>query len=332
MSLSNQQYNIILRKYDAIRQQKAHELDARKQEIADKLPEYTELENESISLSMKYAKEYIKAGISNNDSFLDEYHKSILDIRIRKNRLLEANGYPKDYLEMQYECPKCMDTGYIGEQKCSCFVKKQVELVYDYSQMKDLLENSNFENLSYEYYNDEGLEKFEKAVTTCKHFIKNFYSDYHNLLFYGTVGTGKSFLSGCVAKELLDKGCSIIYTSAINLFQEISNHIYSHDKEIYINLYESLLGCDLLIIDDLGTENTNDFTRTHLFNIINERMLKRKSIIISTNMTLDEFRSTYTERVFSRVCENYELLHLTGIKDIRIQKKLEQREENNHGE
>ena len=325
MAISNSQYDKIIREYDEARLRHARELSARKAEINAKIPEYKPLEDQISALSMAYARMRISASINPDlESVKKEYHEKLLDIKLKKNRLLEQYGYSKDYLEMEYDCNECKDTGYVDGEKCSCFMKKQVKLVYDFSRMKEFLENNNFSLLSRDYYQGEGLRQFEEAVTTCKNFINNFYSDYRNLLFYGTVGTGKSFLSGCVAKELLDKGCSIIYISAVNLFQTIYNYIYSPAKETYIWFNESLLECDLLIIDDLGTETTNDFIRTHFFEIINERNLKKHSTIISANLTLEDIRSRYSDRVFSRIYENYERLHLSEIKDIRIQKKLEQ--------
>lgn len=326
MSLSNVQYDVIKRKYDEIRLYNSHLLQKRKDEILRTIPAYKELEDEVISTSMHYSSILMKAKLNNepDNELIKEYHQKMDNIKDRKSRLLRDNGYEADYLDMKYNCDKCLDTGYVDGEKCSCFIKMQVELLYDYSQMREFLKGNNFSLLSYEYYSGDGLKRFENAVTTCKNFIKNFNSDYHNLMFYGTVGTGKSFLSGCIAKELLDRGCSIVYISSTNLFQTISNHIYSQDKETYIRINESLLGCDLLIIDDLGTEMTNEFVRSHLFELINERNLRHKSMIISTNLSMEELASRYSERVFSRICENFELLHLFGIKDIRIQKKLEQ--------
>lgn len=324
-SLTNEQYNIIQRYYDEKRLTHQKEADQRKAEIYNKIPAFRELELEAISISMAQGKKLLsKAAASDNALTNDEYHKKILDIKLRKNRLLEEYNYPKDYLDIKYDCLNCKDTGYVEGRKCSCFIKMQIDLVYNYSQMTELIKTDNFDNLSKKYYSGESLELFNHAEETCKNFIKNFNSDYHNLLFYGTVGTGKSFLSSCVAKELLEKDCSIIYVSAIQLFQVISNHIYDNNKEAFIQITESLVNSDLLIIDDLGTESNNDFVRSRLFDLINERIIRHKSIIISTNLSLEDIRTRYSDRVFSRIYGSFELLHLAGVKDIRIQKKLEE--------
>lgn len=325
MPLTNEQFNQIKRIYDAKQLKRRQELEDRKEEIAKAIPQYRALELEAIEISMAQGKKLLGREKSSETSS-DEYHKKILDIKVKKNRLLEDHGYPKDYLEMQYDCPLCKDTGYIGSEKCSCFIRMQIEYIYDYSQMKELLKTDNFDNMSLRFYSGESLKQFEHAVETCKNFVRNFNSDYHNLLFYGTVGTGKSFLSSCVAKELLEKGCSIIYVSAVQLFQTISNHIYSYDKETFMQITDALVSCDLLIIDDLGTERVNEFVVSRLFDLINERNLRHKSIIISTNLTLEDIRNNYSDRIFSRIYSNFERLHLTG-KDIRVQKKLEEFED-----
>lgn len=322
MALTNEQYNVIKRYYDEKRLRHQSEADLRKEEIYKKIPAYRELELKAIDLSMARGKSLLKSTANSNSA--SEYHQKIQEIKEEKAKLLAQNGYPADYPDIRYDCSKCGDTGYVNNQKCSCFLKKQIEVIYDYSQMLELIKTDNFDNLSRRFYEGDSLERFDNAVDSCKNFIKNFDSDYHNLLFYGTVGTGKSFLSGCVAREIMNKGFSVIYVSAIQLFQTISNHIYNTDKEIFIQLTNTLFNCDLLIIDDLGTESVNDFVRSRLFDIVNERKLRKKPIIISTNLTLEELRVNYSDRVFSRIYSDYELLNITVHKDIRLQKGLEE--------
>ena len=139
--------------------------------------------------------------------------------------------------------------------------------------------------------------------------------------FYGTVGIGKSFLSGCVAQELIEKGYSCFYYSAIELFAQISKETFhTSQKDDLYNLLDYLYNCDLLIIDDLGTENTNSFVSSQLFSIINERSLRKRSTIISTNLSLQELRERYSDRVFSRIVTSFNIVHLSG-NDIRIAKR-----------
>ena len=151
--------------------------------------------------------------------------------------------------------------------------------------------------------------------------MKNFNSDYHNLFFYGTVGTGKSFLSGCVAKELIESGHSVIYFSATGLFDLLSKNSFDYkNREELRETYADLYQCDLLIIDDLGTELTNQFVTSQLFALLNERHMGKKATIISTNLSLEELRNRYSERIFSRITSHYEICKLSG-QDIRMYKK-----------
>lgn len=322
MPLTNQQYSFISRTYEKRRAENDYQFEQRRAEVYQKIPEFQELDQQIISTSMEHARILLDPQSGRQPSqkdLLDALHQKLERMRSLKLQLLTDTGYPKDYLEPRYTCELCRDTGYVDGKKCSCFRRLEVELLYDASQIRDLLKTNNFSRLSYDYYQGDDLERFQLAVATCKNFINNFDSDYRNLLFYGTVGTGKSFLSDCIAKELIDQGKFVIYFSAIRLFENISSKMYT--KELSDQLLDALYHSDLLIIDDLGTEYATEFTKSHLFNIVNERMCNRKAVIISTNFTtLDEIRSHYSDRIFSRVFQHYEMLKLTGT-DIRIQQR-----------
>ncbi len=151
--------------------------------------------------------------------------------------------------------------------------------------------------------------------------MKSFHKDYRNLFFYGTVGTGKSFLSCCIAKELIDQGRLVIYFSASQLFEVLSKSTFDRDSaEAASGISDEICGCDLLIIDDLGTELTNAFVSSQLFSCLNSRHLRKKATIITTNLSLGELRDRYSDRIFSRITSNYDICKLTG-QDIRMQKK-----------
>ena len=196
-----------------------------------------------------------------------------------------------------------------------------ITLLYEQSNIQEMLRTENFNALSYEYYQGDDLSRFQNAVRTCQNFIKNFNSDYHNLFFYGTVGTGKSFLSGCVAKELIERGHSVIYFGATGLFDLLSKNSFDYkNREELRSTYADLYQCDLLIIDDLGTELTNQFVTSQLFALLNERHMGKKATVISTNLSLEELRNRYSDRIFSRITSNYEVCKLSG-QDIRMYKK-----------
>ncbi|MCR5250278.1 MAG: ATP-binding protein [Lachnospiraceae bacterium] len=323
MPLTNEEYAKIQHIYEERRRADEYALAERLKEIRERIPAYRETEESIIDASVSCSRSLI--GISDEGkraAKLKELHETLDGLSKQKAELLAQYGYPADYASLHWQCEKCRDSGFVNGEKCSCFKQLEIDLLYDHSNLRVILEQNNFSLLSYDYYTGEHLRHFEEAVRECRSFIEDFDSEYRNLLFYGTVGTGKSFLSACVAKELLDTGHSIIYFSAQQLFQTISGSYYDKDKSELNSLYGHLYESDLLIIDDLGTEMVNEFTRTQLFNIINERALREHSTVISTNLELQQIRELYSDRLFSRLADHCRICHMTG-KDIRLQKKLE---------
>lgn len=320
MPLTNTQYDRIFRQYEEKQRQSRLEMQRRRDYVYEHLPKYRELEDETASLSVAQGKKLLFG----DETALEKLRKSLADLKEQKEQLLTEAGLSADYLEPIFSCPDCRDTGYIDREKCHCLRQAEIALLYEQSGLQEILANNNFSLLSYEYHSGEDLLHFEKAVENCKNFIKNFDSDYHNLFFYGTVGTGKSFLSGCVAKELMDRGHSVIYFGATGLFDLLSSTSFdAKNREERQNTYSDLYQCDLLIIDDLGTELTNQFTASQLFSLLNERNIGRKATIISTNLSLRELQDRYSDRIFSRITSNFEVCKLTGA-DIRMYQKRQQ--------
>lgn len=316
MPLTNTQYDRIFRQYEEKQRISRLETEKRHAAVYERIPKFRELEDTVASLSVAQGKKLL----SGEADALDALHSDLAKLKEQKKQLLLDSGFPADYLDPVFSCPDCQDTGYINREKCHCFRQAEIALLYEQSGIQDLLKQNNFELLSYEYYTGEALILFQNAVKTCRSFIKNFNSDYHNLFFYGTVGTGKSFLSCCVAKELMDQGCSVIYFGATGLFDLLSNAAFhTKNRDERQNAYADLYQCDLLIIDDLGTELTNQFTSSQLFSLLNERHLGKKSTLISTNFTLAQLRDRYSDRIFSRITSNFDVCRLAG-EDIRMYK------------
>ena len=317
MALTREQYDSIIREYENRRTQNFHEMNRRREQVYSTLPEYEQLENQVASASVERAKALIDGAADD----AGKYQKLVADIALRKKKLLSEHGYPADYLEPGYTCEDCHDTGYIHGEKCHCFRQLEITLLYEQSNIQEMIAKENFSTLSYQYYEGEDLTRFQNAVNVSKSFVSGFKTDYQNLLFYGSVGTGKSFMSGCIAKELLSQGYSVIYFSANSLFETLSQYTYDTKlKEALYNFNKDLYNCDLVIIDDLGTEITNAFVTSQLFALLNERHLRQKSTIISTNLNLVEIKERYSERIFSRISSTYSICKLTGA-DIRIQKR-----------
>ena len=322
MALSNSQYESITREYERTRDKNRHILDARREEIYQKLDGYRELEESVGSLSSAAARLVLEG----DDTAPAKLHDQLKELAAKRANLLTDAGFPADYLDPIYLCRACEDTGYIltpegTRQKCQCFRQKELSVRYAQSNLQDLIRRENFSTLSYEYYQGEDLQHFKAAVELSKKFVENFNQVYRNLFFYGTVGTGKSFLSGCIANELLQAGASVIYFSASGLFERLALYAFdTKEKEALHAFYADLYGCDLLIIDDLGTEVTNNFVTSQLFSCLNERWLRCRPVIISTNLSLEELRDRYSDRIFSRITSGFSLCKLTGP-DIRIYRK-----------
>lgn len=317
MALTNSQYDQILHRYEVRQLNNQRELEQKRAYVYENVPGYKDLDDSVAALSVAQGKKLLLG----DEDALEDLKDILAELSGRKAQLLENAGLPSDYLEPAYQCSDCKDTGYIGNEKCHCFKEAMITFLYEQSNIREMLSTENFDSLSYEYYEGEDLSRFKNAVSTCKNFVKNFNSDYHNLFFYGTVGTGKSFLSGCVAKELLERGHSVIYFSAISLFDFLSKNSFDYkNRDELREAYADLLQCDLLIIDDLGTELTNQFVTSSFFSLLNERHMGKKATVISTNLSLEELRDRYSDRIFSRITSNYEICKLSG-KDIRMYKK-----------
>ncbi|MBE5875740.1 MAG: AAA family ATPase [Lachnospiraceae bacterium] len=317
MPLTNSQYDSIIRAYEEKQRASRHRLEAHTEIVYRQIPNYEELDRQVSRISIEQGRKLL----SGDASALPELKKKLRELTAKKAALLEEHGFAADYLTQTYECSACKDTGYVDNRKCNCFKRAEIDLIYEQSNIKNLLKTENFAQLSYEYYQGEDLLRFQNAVKLCQKFIKNFNSDYHNLFFYGTVGTGKSFLSSCIAKEIIEQGKLVIYFSATQLFDALSKSTFDKDsKEAMSGIYEDIYECDLLIIDDLGTELTNAFVSSQLFSCLNNRHLRKKATIITTNLSIPEMRDRYSERIFSRITSNYEVCKISGP-DIRIEKK-----------
>lgn len=322
MALSNAQYEAIMREYENRQTKNRHLLEQRTAQVYANVEGYRELSESTASISVSQGKKLLEG----NAFALEELKTSLHRLSSMKRQLLTGAGYPENYLEPVYDCPDCKDTGYIDGAKCHCLKQAVIDLLYAQSGIQDMLEKENFSTLSYDYYQGEDLKRFQNTVNECRKFIETFDSDYHNLFFYGTVGTGKSFLSGCIARELIESGHSVIYFSAAGLFETLSRNMFDYkNKENAQNFHEDLHSCDLLIIDDLGTEYTNNVTVSVFFSLLNQRHLGKRSTVISTNLSLEDLRNRYSDRVFSRITNQYTICKFTGP-DIRmLEKRLQNR-------
>ena len=315
MSLSNSQYDAIMRSYEERRLANHHLLEERKREVYARIPAYKQLEKELGDISVEQSRKLIGGDVK----AMDLLREKIRAIRERKEKLLLENGFAADYLEEIYTCSICKDTGYVDGVKCKCLRQAAIRELYNQSNLDSVLAEENFDNFSYEYYNDSDVEKMRQIVSECKAFVAGFDERYENLLLNGNVGVGKTYLTNCIARELLETGHSVIYFTAFHLFEVLAKYAFRSNEagEDIMKIHEDIFSCDLLIIDDLGTEMTNLFVATQLFVILNERHNRKKATLISTNLSLEELNEKYSERSFSRIFGYYKMLRIQ-IDDIRM--------------
>ena len=320
----------ILSQYNKKKIDAEYEAEIRKQELYNKYPKLQEIENKITSMAINTTKMII----SNNDkTLLVELNENINKLKQEKEKILKKNNISDDYFKPHYECNICKDSGYITNSDytttmCSCLKQKLYNAEYNKANISNL-DTQNFDNFSDLFYSDNPDEnKYHTNLSPreninlikdiCFKFIENFdKKEQKNLLFTGNTGLGKTFLSSCIASEILKKGKNVLYQTAPVMLDSIIDYRFGKTKS---SILDSILEVDLLIIDDLGTECINNMKFTELFNIINTRLLNQNKItktIISTNLSLKNLYSTYDERIVSRIVGNYDICYFFGD-DIRF--------------
>lgn len=322
MALSNSQYQAIMRIYNERQYEDKHGQDVRRAEVYECVPQVKEIEDEIASCAVDCARRLLDGDASARQ----EMRAQVERLRRHKIELMREHGYEPDYMEMRYHCPDCQDTGYAQGKKCHCFLKEQTRLLYAQSNIEDVLGRENFSTFSFDVYDGREIipqlemtvaDYMRKVYGWCREYVENFPEKGGNLLFTGGTGVGKTFLTNCIAKELIDRGQSVIYLSANDLVDVFSGNKFRTDPEEQLrDMYQFVLDCDLLIIDDLGTELNNSFVSSQLFYCINERLVRGKGTIISTNLTVSMLRDSYSDRVSSRITSGYSVIPLYG-EDLR---------------
>lgn len=321
----------LLKEYEQQRISAELELDKQKTLLYNQYPEIEKIENEINSYAIKKSKEIL---ISNSPKQLEDLEQKLMALKKKKTKLLESLKISEESLSPKYRCNICKDTGFLGNSMCPCLKQRLLDVAYNKSNIGNL-DKENFDNFNDTLYSNEiNLQLYKSTISpreninlikkNCLNFIKNFnLPEEKNLLFTGNPGLGKTFLSNCIAKELIQSGYTVLYQTAPAMLDNIIDYRYGKNN-ISSSFYKNLLETDLLIIDDLGTETINNMKFTELFNVLNSRLLNSSNhitkTIISTNLSLQNILSTYDERIFSRIVGYYNLYRFFG-EDIRLKKK-----------
>lgn len=313
--------------YNKKRLKALQEADEKREKLYGKIPRLAEIDKEIKLFSISLSKIFLSKP-EDLEEQVNKLRQQVENLKKERKIIYQKNNIPEDYLEIEYQCPKCEDTGYAPDgSKCSCFNREIIGNLYQVSNMIHMLGKENFNTFdinvfSNETYKNEKLtprQNMYYVLEISEDFCTNFNTTNMNLLFYGGTGLGKTFMCNCIAHELINREISVLYQTSFSLFEIIENHKFykmNETEENRIN-YKMIFDCDLLIIDDLGTEVSNSFTNAELFNIINERMITEKKTIISTNLSLEQLRDTYSDRITSRIFNNFVPLKFYG-KDLRF--------------
>ena len=308
--------------------------DARnfKKNVYDENPILEEIENKINMIALKSAKSRIFS-----DDLSRQVEQEKLEVKLEKlnreyNEKLKQIGLKREDFEPKYDCTKCNDTGFADNKMCSCFNQEMINESFKQSNLSKIKEE-NFETFDFGYYSTsynkekygidksplENIDAIRKIALKFSHSLED--PAQKNLLFTGSTGLGKTFLANCIAAEAIKQGKSVIYQTAPILLDKMVDYKFKYNKsESEREEYDKIFDVDLLIIDDLGTESMNSAKFSELFNILNTRLLKNKKILVSTNLTPQDIKREYEERIFSRFVGDFLICRFVG-EDIRLLKK-----------
>lgn len=319
------------RRLEASRRQREETLTRRKAEIYAQLPRLREIDRELKGTVYQIIASSLREGRDPAPS-IQVIKDHNLSLQAERTHLLLQNGWGADALDEQPACPRCNDTGWVGAQMCTCLKKLcGEEQIKELSKLLDLGEQS-FETFSMDYYSPlpwpgEALsprENMEFIFDLCSNYARKFGRfKLRNLFLSGAPGLGKTFLSACIARTVSENGFSVVYDTAVNVFARFEEQKFARDRldaEEAKDETKRYLGCDLLILDDLGSELTTPFVQSALYTLINARLMANKQTVISSNLTMTQVRQRYTPQISSRLEGEYRVLPFYG-EDIRLQRK-----------
>ena len=291
----------------------------RRAEVHAALPEIEEIDRKLRLTGLRIFDATMRA----DQAEIERIKKENLSLTEKRAEILTEAGFAPDYTEVKYECEECGDTGTVDNRMCKCMRKKLIEAGIKSSGMSDLIKKQSFDNFSLDYYkqNPENYRRMSAIFDVLKKYAESFSPETSgNIAMFGGTGLGKTHLSSAVASVLIENGNDVYYTSANGMFADFEEKRFgnsaAYDASGDVSQYFT---CDLLIIDDLGAEMVNQFTVSCLYNVINTRLNRKKPTMLSTNLSQDEFKKKYWDRVTSRILGEYITLPFCG-EDIRRQK------------
>lgn len=322
MPVKDRQYAEIMRIYDERLREDRLDTERRQAKVAAALPRIGEIDDEIRELSVERAGRLL-AGDADAAAGLAGRTEDLL---AERRALLLSAGFAEDETEMRYRCPHCRDTGYVDGAPCDCLKRELAKAYVENSHLRGIFDEENFGTFTDRWYTDEPLENgrtVKEHMTAvrdhCAAYARNFSSASPNLLFLGKAGTGKTFFARCISAELLARGIEVVYMTATGLAELLKAGLFydrpaSVDEEI-----AAVKDCELLVIDDLGTECPTRRSASQLFSCLEDRALRGVPTLITTNLAPEQIREIYSERVFSRMFGEWNIVYMYGD-DIRRKK------------
>ena len=325
----------LLSEYEEKRRKANMEVEANISKLYTQFPILENIDDEINKYSINKTK-----SILNGKGDTKNFDIEIENLKLKKEKFIKDNKIDVNLFKPNYECKICNDTGYVQDENnktvmCTCLKQKLLNLAYNKSNLSDI-KNEKFDNFNINLFSDEANAKKYKIKSSprqnilnikkeCLKFIDNFDNlEEKNLFFCGNTGLGKTYMSNAIANEILKKGKTVLYQTAPVLLETVIDGKFNRYKNQNVDsFYKNVLTVDLLIIDDLGTENINSMTVSELFTILNTRLLnvnnKPTKTIISTNLSIEQIFKIYEERIGSRIAGYYNIFQFVG-EDLRLKR------------
>lgn len=317
-------YTLAAKELSDIQTENKMQMEYRHSEVCAKIPDFLDIESELVSFGTLLLK-----SVLHNGKDYETIKKGIQEKQALKKTLLKKNGFPEDYLDEIYTCSECRDTGFVNGLRCNCFKQLVLKHIGTNSNLTELMKKQTFENFDFSLFKGQpdinGRSPLVIAQKLCDigiTFANSFDRTKKNILILGNAGTGKTYLSSCIANRAIERGKTVYYQSAYRLFDMLEQIKFGRsDSEEFKDISRYVYEVDLLIIDDLGTEFVTQFTTAALFDIINSRINSGKSTIVSSNLSFEDMRKVYSQRLTSRFSGEYMHLQTLG-RDLRMKNHI----------
>ncbi|MBQ7059892.1 MAG: ATP-binding protein [Firmicutes bacterium] len=314
----------IWHEYDEKRRQAESDAAFRRMEVYQKIPRIREIDQALEQTGISAVRAYLQSPEKSKEELLLELKKNNQKLRNEKKELLLEAQIPENYADPVYQCPYCKDTGFVDGKRCRCLVQRLIDDAYEASGIREELMRNNFQTFNIGLFSRNVLEGqkvsprknmanvSKMAYAFAEQFPNN---EPHSMIFYGGPGTGKTFLCDCIAKMILDRGFTVLYLTANQLCSAMEEYRFHRNAEMQDKaqlIHDQISEVDLLIIDDLGSEYLNQVTAADLFECFNQRILKNKATLVSTNLEPERLRSLYMDRLYSRFKGYYQFVPFFG--------------------